>query len=259
MNKWGGFVAAVAGVVLMPGCDSGYPGDDARDPATYTFAASQSTFTDAELLYVAYAPEYEAPEGMYEDEYNPLHYVTTLHVGRAAEGWRELCTDDSAEARAWLDTHFGGSDLGEHEDPKFFQFARSDVAMHYISPTYFRVHRCAYVDVYDYVQVYDDSNYTAERGTFNLRPLAAEAVQDLAEYLWYIRYRNFSHYGVLSSFTDELPDAFQHTLYYVTFVGGDWGTCDIIGLQRRVTTVDKVTGAIVEGNETIRTVEGRCY
>src|SRR5689334_4414014 len=210
-------------------------------------------FSDAELLTAAYSDQYTGPQGVYTDAWSPLYYMNTFALGDTDFGWRELCTDDHAQAKAWVDSSVGGSDLGEREDEKFFEFARTQNGAPF--PTYYRAHRCSYVYVFNYNLL----DRAPERGIFNRRPLTVEGVQELVEYLWYLRYHEFYRYKILSSSTDEHPDSFEHTLYFVTFVGGDFGLCDAIGLTRRTTTVDKASGAIFEIDTGLRSVQGDCH
>jgi len=241
-------VAIAAAVLALAGC-----GQEPADESKYPFEPRQTEFSDADLLYVAYSPDYAEPEGMYDDAYSPLYYENTVSIGEQDYGWRELCTDDYDQAKAWVDLHSDSSqNLGERQDTKFFEFLRNHGNP---VPTYFRVHRCAYVDVYQY----DFFNRTADRGTFNHRPLTPEAVEELGEYLWYLRYYDIGGFKVLTSFVDEAPDSLQHSLYYISFGGGDWDLCDRIGLVHRMTTVNRTTGAIVETNESIRVIEGYCH
>jgi hypothetical protein len=246
-------VAIAAAVLALAGCGPQSSEESKQDVLTYPFEARQTEFTDADLLYVAYTPGYTGPEGMYDDAYSPLYYENTVSIGEQDYGWRELCTDDYNQAKAWVDSNTDSSqNLGERQEAKFFEFLRYHGNP---APTYFRVHRCAYMNVYQY----DFFNRTPDRGTFNHRPLTPEAVEELGEYLWYLRWHGIGGFKVLSSFADESPDALQHTLYYATFGGGDWGLCDSIGLVRRITTVNRTTGAIVETDQPIRAVEGQCH
>lgn len=251
-HQWSWVATAAMVVLVLTGCKPEWA-DQADSLLTYPFRARQTAFTKADLEYAAYTQGYTGPAGMYIDAYTPFYYENTLSIGDLDHSARELCTDDYDQAKAWVDLHSDPSqNLGERQDLKFFEFKRVHpqlAAMHY------RVHRCAYVDVY----ARDLLSPLPERGTFNLRPLTPEAVEELAEYLWYLRRHDTPGFKVLSSFSDELPDALQHTLYYVSLSAGAPGLCDQIGLIRRITAVGMATGAIVENDEPVRTVEGHCH
>jgi hypothetical protein len=224
---------------------------DPQDSGPQGYGARQATFTDGELRAAVYS-DYAGPAGMYSDPARPLYYVNTVSTGQSDSEWRELCTDDYAQAKEWVDASDGAlPNVTERQEERFFEFVRDKGSYR----LHFRAHRCAYFDPY----VYDHFNRGPERGVFNQRPLTGEAVADLGEYLWYLSNHQTKGFKVLSSFADETDTSIQHSMYYTAVVYGDFGLCDTIFLKFGASTVDRATGGVIESNQTIRTVQGHCH
>jgi len=262
MNKT--FTCMVASL-LLAGC-----GDDKQISPVPTqpdaqLAPRQSEFTDEELLGAVYSSD-SAPPDMYADPVGPKYYENTVSLGQSSTEWRELCTDDTDQARQWTETAATREAASSHSQPtyidaerqteKFFEFKRVDPD----SPSpglavYRRVHKCGYLDR----SAYDAFNPGPELGTLNTtKPLTPDTAKDLGEYLWLLRYENIVGSKVLSSFTDDHADFIEHSLYETWLVGGDWGGCDTIGLQHRSLQINKSSGTLLEFTETLRTITGKC-
>lgn len=226
-----------------------------------TFDHDQTEFSDRDLLNAMYT-NYYMPPGFYEERNEgSRYYENTVSIEQNcgdpdSSVWVELCTNSLDQATAWSETSAVHSSyyrtlVSQSETEKFFEFTRvwlehpNDVLLS-------RVHKCTYLDRSMYNRAYPGDVI----GVFNVRPITLGGIHELCEYLWLNSYLPASK--VLSSFTEDLGDQFQHTIYEIWFGGADWGICEGIALKKRLFVVKKDSGEIRMSVEAIRGIQGEC-
>ena len=160
----------------------------------------------------------------------------------AAPTQYELCTDDWTEALAWSETIALAAPVylalvGNDATERYFELDRvpQDDPQHYER---IRVYRCSYLDRSG-VDLDGASDFA---GTFNRRPLDADALRELSEYLWqFSEYDNANHV-VLASTGEAATNGLEHTLKLASLERG--ATCDRVVLRNWTHTVDLATGTL---------------
>ena len=178
----------------------------------------------------------------------------------------ELCTDNKEQARLWSDRPsprtVGYPDVvDESETEKYFEFKRKRVG--YMQYMLSRVHKCSYIELspFDWFQEWYDwylIDVTLDpipMGTFHQRPIIYETVKELCEYLFVHAAR--LELKVIRSSTLDQGFRFEHTIYSLSVVEGDWGMRDEIILMKRQYTVDQTTGTITYKKLPLWVVPGR--
>jgi len=184
----------------------------------------RTEFTNHEILAATYSG-YRVPQGFYRDEMRDdesVGYLNTISIRskEKARGRVELCTSDWNEARRWQQISDSNSFqqrilLGENETDKYFEFRTGS----YSHPSHIhlmRVHKCRYLDRsgFDPRAHYPIQDFTGWfQGTANVRPVTAEIVQELGEYLWLVGNHQAEGARVLSSFSKIVQNEICHTMY----------------------------------------------
>lgn len=249
---------ALATAVLLSSCGGGGSGAPAS-PATVTPPPRAVEQSDLQIAQLLYAGTPRTPAGFEEDAPTAGH-SSTSHLKNtdidasagASQPQYELCTDDWNEALSWSEAHAQTApeyaDLVATDDtPKYFEFGRSRTG----DPDVYvreRVFKCAYL-----------SRTTANlrvaegpAGQLNRRPLTAEELQSLSEYLWrFTSYNNFGH-AVLKSSTSGSTPSLSHTVIIATLVRGGYSTsCDRVDVVAWRHSADAPTGALQRNLETL--------
>ena len=164
----------------------------------------------------------------------------------------EVCTNDMAQAIAWSETQatWNGmySDLVEvRGDSRMFEVVRvprfDSTAM-----LRHRVFRCDYLDR-------SGSDLRADigaAGSFNQRPLNADELEKLGEYLWQFTMYNNSDFVVASSSTATAGGSLVHTIRMAQLVRGAVGSCDTVQLMDWTHSMNTTTGAITRELTNVR-------
>jgi hypothetical protein len=245
------WLAPVVLAIIAAGCDRIPVSPLALFP-TPSFEPRDSTFTDDQVRAAVYTT-YRWPAGFYQEpEYRVApYYVNALSTKplccRPAADWRELATDDTAQARAWADSTvaYGSHIIPLASDPpivtdRYIEFRpitgtrQPGVAM--------RAHRMSYLDPVYFRSAFFFSDSLV--GTFNARPVDTTGVRGLAEYLWFKWHRDMGGFKVLSSFGSDEGGAVLHVVYDVETTYGDWNMQDDLRLNRLEFRVSKTTGEI---------------
>jgi hypothetical protein len=164
----------------------------------------------------------------------------------------EVCTNDMAQALAWSESQatWNGmySDLVEvRGDSRMFEVIRvprSDVS----AMLRHRVFRCDYLDR-------SGSDLRADigaAGNFNQRPLNADELEKLGEYLWQFTMFNNSDFVVASSSTAAAGGSLVHTIRMAKLVRGAVGTCDTVQIQDWTHSMNTTTGEIARELANVR-------
>jgi hypothetical protein len=164
----------------------------------------------------------------------------------------EVCTNDMAQAIAWSETQstWNGmySDLVEvRGDSRMFEVIRvprfDSTAM-----LRHRVFRCDYLDR-------SGSDLRADigaAGSFNQRPLNADELEKLGEYLWQFTMYNNSDFVVASSSTATAGGSLVHTIRMGQLVRGATGSCDTVQIMDWTHSLNSSTGAIARETTNVR-------
>ena len=94
-------------------------------------------------------------------------------------------------------------------------------------------------------------------GTLNAKPLTKEAVKDLAEYLWLIRFYNLGGAKVLSSQVREDSALLMVTLHTTRTVYGDFGLKDEITVLAENYWVNPRDGAVRHSQHVVKKLTGK--
>ncbi len=164
----------------------------------------------------------------------------------------EVCTNDMAQAISWSETQstWNGmySDLVEvRGDSRMFEVIRvprfDSTAM-----LRHRVFRCDYLDR----SGSDLRTDIGAAGSFNQRPLNADELEKLGEYLWQFTMFNNSDFAVASSSTATVGGSLVHTIRMGQLVRGAVGSCDSVQVVDWTHTMNTTTGAITRELTSVR-------
>ena len=167
----------------------------------------------------------------------------------------EVCTNDMAQAIDWSErqaTYQGQySDIAEvHGDARMFEIVRvprADVS----AMIRHRVFRCDYLD-----RTNSDLRADAgSAGSMNQRPLTADELEKLAEYLWQFTLFNNSDYAVQSSSTTVSGDTIVQTIRMGQLVRGSAGGCDTVQLMDWTHTMNSTNGSLTRTLGNVRSFQ----
>jgi hypothetical protein len=183
---------------------------------------------------------------------NVLGTLSTRHLkntdlatgNQAISRTYEMCTNDMAQAVDWSErqaTWQGQySDLVEvNGDDHMFEVVRvprADVT----AMIRHRVFRCDYLDRSDSDLRLD----VGAAGSMNQRPLTADELKKLAEYLWQFTLFNNSDYAVESSTSSASGNTITQTIRLGQIERGSAGGCDTVQVSDWVHTMDASDGTL---------------
>ena len=167
----------------------------------------------------------------------------------------EVCTNDMAQAIEWSERQATWqsqySDLVEvRSDTHVFEVVRvprADVT----AMIRHRVFRCDYVDR-------SNSDLRADvgsAGSMNQRPLTADELEKLTEYLWQFTMFNNSDYAVESSTRSTNGGALAQTIRMGQLVRGAAGACDTVQLSDWTHTMSTTDGTLTRSLSNVRTYQ----
>ena len=167
----------------------------------------------------------------------------------------EVCTNDMAQAIDWSEkqaTWQGQySDLVEvNSDAHMFEVVRvprADVT----AMIRHRVFRCDYLDR-------SNTDLRADvgaAGSMNQRPLTADELEKLSEYLWQFTMFNNSDYAVESSARSVSGGALVQTIRMGQLVRGAAGACDTVQISDWTHTMNAADGTLTRSLSNVRTYQ----
>ena len=181
---------------------------------------------------------------------------TDLATGPQAAGATfEVCTNDMAQAIDWSErqaTWQGQySDLVEvKSDTRMFEVVRvprADVS----AMVRHRVFRCDYLDR----SSTDLRADVGAAGSMNQRPLNADELESLSEYLWQFTMFNNSDYAVESSTRSASGSTLTQTIRMGQLVRGVAGACDTVQLVDWTHTMNSGNGSLTRSLTNVRTFQ----
>jgi hypothetical protein len=192
---------------------------------------------------------------------NVLGTLSTRHLkntdlatgNQAISRTYEVCTNDMAEAVEWSERQASWqgqySDLVEvNGDSHMFEIVRvprADVT----AMIRHRVFRCDYLDR-------SDSDLRADAGaagSMNQRPLTAEELEKLTEYLWQFTLFNNSDYAVESSTSSASGNTITQTIRMGQIERGSAGACDTVRISDWAHSMNTVDGTLSRSLTQVRT------
>lgn len=245
---------AVATACLLSGCGGGGgESGGASSNAPATVAPRPVEQTDLEIAAAIYAGDSRTPAGFYSESAPSGHAaIAKSHLKNTdidpslgnSQPQFELCTDDWNQALSWSETSAQNAPqysqlVATNDDARYFEFGRmqSSTPQVYVLS---RVYKCAYLDR----TAADLRANTGAAGKLNIRPLTADELKRMSEYLWqFTSYNNFGH-AVLKSAGSSAPTA-EHTLHIASLVrSGMSATCDRIDVLAWRHSVDPTSGVL---------------
>ena len=264
---------ALVGLMSLTACGGG--GGSAATPAASSSNPQPVTVTppvvstpstsaaDLELATRLYKGDERTPAG-FDVEARPSNVVGTLSTRhlkntdfatgpQAAGSTFEVCTNDMAQAIDWSERQAAWqgqySDLVEvRGDTHLFEVVRvprADVT----AMIRHRVFRCDYLDR-------SNTDLRADvgaAGSMNQRPLTADELEKLSEYLWQFTMFNNSDYAVESSTRSANSNSLTQTIRMGQLVRGASGSCDTVQLVDWTHTMNSVDGSITRSLSNVRT------
>jgi hypothetical protein len=167
----------------------------------------------------------------------------------------EVCTNDMAQAIDWSEkqaTWQGQySDLVEvNSDAHMFEVVRvprADVT----AMIRHRVFRCDYLDRSN-TDLHAD---VGAAGSMNQRPLTADELEKLTEYLWQFTMFNNSDYAVESSTRSTNGNSLVQTIRMGQLVRGAAGACDTVQISDWSHTMSAADGTLTRSLSNVRTYQ----
>jgi hypothetical protein len=227
--------------------------------------APSTTAADLSLASRLYKGDERTPAG-FDVEARPSSVVGTLSTRhlkntdfatgpQSASPTYEVCTNDMAQALDWSErlANWQGqySDLVEiKSDGRIFEVVRvprADVT----AMVRHRVFRCDYLDR-------STSDLRADigaAGSMNQRPLNADELETLSEYLWQFTMFNNSDYAVESSTRSASGNTLTQTIRMGQLVRGVSGACDTVQLVDWTHTMNSVDGSLTRSLTNVRTFQ----
>jgi hypothetical protein len=209
---------------------------------------------DLTLADRLYKGDARTPAG-FDIELRPSNVVGTLSTrhlkntdlasgNQAISRTYEMCTNDLAQALDWSErqaTWQGQySDLVEvNSDARMFEVVRvprADVT----AMIRHRVFRCDYLDRSDT----DLRSDIGAAGSMNQRPLTADELKKLSEYLWQFTIFNNSDYAVDSSASSASGDTITQTIRMGQLERGGAGACDTVTIRDWVHSMNASDGTL---------------
>ena len=231
-------------------------------PAAVTTPPSTAA-ADLSLASRLYKGDARTPTG-FDVESRPSSVVGTLSTRhlkntdlatgpQAAGPTFEVCTNDMVQAIDWSErqaTWQGQySDIAEiKSDARMFEVVRvprADVT----AMIRHRVFRCDYLDRSNT----DLRTDVGAAGSMNQRPLNADELEALSEYLWQFTMFNNSDYAVESSTRTASGNTLTQTIRVGQLVRGVAGACDTVQLVDWTHTMNSVDGTLTRALANVRT------
>ena len=232
-------------------------------PAPVETDPPSTTAADLSLASRLYKGDERTPVG-FDVEARPSSVVGTLSTRhlkntdfatgpQAAGPTFEVCTNDMAQAIDWSErqaTWQGQySDIAEiKSDAHMFEVVRvprSDVT----AMIRHRVFRCDYLDRSSTDLRVD----VGAAGSMNQRPLTADELETLSEYLWQFTMFNNSDYAVESSTRSASGNTLTQTIRMGQLVRGVAGGCDTVQLVDWTHTMNSADGTLTRTLSNVRT------
>jgi hypothetical protein len=232
-------------------------------PASVVTAPPSTEAADISLASRLYKGDERTPAG-FDVETRPANVVGTLSTRhlkntdfatgpQAAGATFEVCTNDMAQAIDWSErqaTWQGQySDLVEvRSDAHVFEVVRvprADVT----AMVRHRVFRCDYLDRSNT----DLRTDVGAAGSMNQRPLTADELEKLSEYLWQFTMFNNSDYAVESSTRSATGNTLAQTIRMGQLVRGVSGGCDTVQLVDWTHTMNSADGSLSRSLSNVRT------
>ena len=265
----------LVGVVSLAACGGGGGSSAAPPPAASNpqpasvappvVSAPSVSAADLSLASRLYKGDQRTPAG-FDVEARPASVAGTLSTRhlkntdfatgpQAAGSTYEVCTNDMAEAIDWserLSTWQGQySDLVEiRSDTHMYEVVRvprADVT----AMIRHRVFRCDYVDR----SSTDLRADVGAAGNMNQRPLTADELEKLSEYLWQFTMFNNSDYAVESSTRSASGNTLTQTIRMGQLVRGAGGTCDTVQLVDWTHTLNTLDGSMTRSLSNVRSFQ----
>lgn len=249
-----------------PAASSSAP-QNVSTPAAAPAPAPSTLAADLSLAGRLYKGDERTPSG-FDVEQRPASVtgtVSTRHLRntdfatgpQAVSPVFEVCTNDMAQAIEWSESlatwHGQYSDLVEvrSDSQKFevIRVPRADVT----AMLRHRVFKCDYVDR----SSTDLRADAGAAGAMNQRPLTAEELEALAEYLWQFTLFNNSDYAVESSTRSTSGNLLVHTIRMGQLVRGVNGACDTVQLVDWTHTMNPLDGSLSRALTNVRTFKAK--
>lgn len=217
---------------------------------------------DLDLAALAYSADQRTPPGFYSeavrypDRSEFRFHVKSDDLGVAAPVAFEVCSDDFSEALQWSETGADARDFettltGNAETDWFFEFDRAVID---VQPAVVinRVFKCSALDRAGLAP----DGYA---GQLMVRPLSADDLRFVAEYLWQYSVYNNAFNAVSASVAGTDSGALVHDLERVAVeVGaGAQAGCDRIELWTWRWTADSSSGALTSEQRFERAFDAR--
>jgi hypothetical protein len=169
----------------------------------------------------------------------------------------EVCTNDMAQAIAWSESQatWNGqySDLVEvNGDTRLFEVVRVPRA-DATAMLRHRVFRCDYLDRAN-TDLRADSGAA---GSMNQRPLTADELESLTEYLWQFTMFNNADFAVVSSSTSTSGSTVVQTIRMGQLIRGVAGSCDNVQIVDWTHSMSTTDGAITRSLGNVRTFRAK--
>jgi hypothetical protein len=174
---------------------------------------------------------------------------------QAASPTYEVCTNDMAQALDWSErqSSWNGqySDLAEvRGDAHMFEIIRVPRADNTAMLRH-RVFKCDYLDRSSSDLRVDNG----AAGAMNQRPLTADELEALSEYLWQFTLYNNADYAVESSARSVTGNELKQTIRLGQLVRGANGGCDTVQLRDWTHTMNTVDGTLSRALTDVRTYQ----
>jgi len=234
-------------------------------PAPAANTPPSTTAADLALASRLYKGDERTPAG-FDVEARPASVIGTLSTRhlkntdfatgpQGISATFEVCTNDMAQAIDWSEkqaTWQGQySDLVEvNSDAHMFEVVRvprADVT----AMIRHRVFRCDYLDR-------SNTDLRADvgaAGSMNQRPLTADELEKLSEYLWQFTMFNNSDYAVESSARSVSGGALVQTIRMGQLVRGAAGACDTVQISDWTHTMNAADGTLTRSLSNVRTYQ----
>ncbi len=232
------------------------------NPPAPAAAPASTSAADLDLAARLYKGDERTPDG-FAVEARPSSVVGTLSTRhlkntdfatgpQAMSPIYEVCTNDMAQAIDWSEkqaTWQGQySDMvAVNSDNRMWEIVRVPRADNTAMIRH-RVFRCDYLDR-------TGSDLRADSGSagsMNQRPLTADELKALAEYLWQFTTYNNSDYAVVSSTSSSSDSSVSETIRVGQLVRGTAGGCDTVQLSDWTHTMSTVDGTLTRAVTDVR-------
>jgi hypothetical protein len=236
-------------------------------PAAVVATPPSTAAADLSLAARLYKGDERTPAG-FDVEARPASVIGTLSTRhlkntdfatgpQSAGPTFEVCTNDMAQALDWSEHQatWNGqySDLVEvRSDAHLFEIVRvprADVT----AMLRHRVFKCDYLDR-------SNTDLRADvgaAGSMNQRPLTANELEALAEYLWQFTMFNNSDYAVESSTRSASGNSLMQTIRMGQLVHGATGSCDTVQLVDWTHTMNTTDGTLTRSLTNVRTFKAK--